>query len=192
MRNKRALGHDPNEIDIVVISHSHGDHIGGLSGLLHERPGVVVYLPQSFSQGIKQAVTEVGAELVEVLEPVQICAHVSSTGESGDGIKEQALLIETSRGLIVITGCAHPGIVKVIQRAREMTGEQVYLVLGGFHLGGASEATVDGIVDDFQRLGVQRVAPCHCSGETARRLFEQAYGEGFTLVGVGSQLVVDD
>jgi 7,8-dihydropterin-6-yl-methyl-4-(beta-D-ribofuranosyl)aminobenzene 5'-phosphate synthase len=192
MRNMRTLGRDPHDIDVVVISHNHGDHLGGLRDLLSERPDVMVYAPQSFSQGVKQSVTRAGAELVEVDGPIRICEHVSSTGELGDGIKEQALVIETSQGLVVITGCAHPGIVKVIRRAKDSKGEQPYLALGGFHLGGASETAIQRIVDDFQRLGVQRVAPCHCSGEPARRLFEAAYGERFILTGVGSQLRVEN
>lgn len=90
----------------------------------------------------------------------------------------------------MITGCAHPGIVDIVRRAQELRGRGVYLVLGGFHLGGRSAAEITGIVADFQRLGVQKVAPCHCSGDAARRLFGEAYGEDFVLAGVGSRLEV--
>jgi 7,8-dihydropterin-6-yl-methyl-4-(beta-D-ribofuranosyl)aminobenzene 5'-phosphate synthase len=190
LRNMRTLGIDPKDVDVVVISHVHGDHVGGLVSFLEENPAVTVYLPQSFPKSIKDATREAGAELVEVREPVEICEHVHSTGELGDGIKEQSLVVETSQGLVVITGCAHPGVVNIVRRAKELTGGEVYLVLGGFHLGGASEAGIASIVEDFQQLGVQRVAPCHCSGDVARRLFEEAYREDYIPAGVGSRLEV--
>jgi 7,8-dihydropterin-6-yl-methyl-4-(beta-D-ribofuranosyl)aminobenzene 5'-phosphate synthase len=200
LRNMSALGVDPRDVDVVVISHVHGDHVGGLTGFLEENHAVTVYLPRSFPEGIKDATRSAGAELVEVSSQevglVEICEHVYSTGELGDWIKEQSLVIETSRGLIVITGCAHPGIVNIVRQAQEVAVDvgarltRPHLVLGGFHLGGVSEAEIVTIVEDFQQLGVEKVAPCHCSGDVARRLFEEAYGEDFVPAGVGSRLQV--
>lgn len=192
LSNMRTLGIDPRDVDVVVISHVHGDHVGGLAGFLEENHAVTVYLPQSLPDSIKGATRRAGAEVVEVHDPVEICEHVYSTGELGDWIKEQSLVIETARGLVVITGCAHPGVVNIVRRAKELTGEGVYLVLGGFHLGGTGAAEIATIVEDFQQLGVQQVAPCHCSGDVARRLFEEAYGENFTPAGVGCRLEVRD
>ena len=196
LRNMHTLGLDPRDVDVVVISHVHGDHVGGLAGFLEENHAVTVYLPQSFPESIKDGTRETGTELVEVssqkVGPVEICEHVYSTGELGDWIKEQALVIETARGLVVITGCAHPGIVNIVHQAQELVGGEVYLVLGGFHLGSVSAAEIATIVEDFQRLGVQRTAPCHCSGDVARRLFEETYGEDFVPAGVGIRLEVRD
>jgi 7,8-dihydropterin-6-yl-methyl-4-(beta-D-ribofuranosyl)aminobenzene 5'-phosphate synthase len=192
LSNMRTLGVDPQRIDTVVISHVHGDHVGGLDGFLNENQAVTVYLPQSFPQSIEDAARDAGADVVSVGESVEVCEHVLSTGELGDGIKEQSLVIETARGLVVVTGCAHPGIVDIVRQAKEITGQDVYLVVGGFHLGGTGTVEIEGIVEDFQRLGVQKVAPCHCSGDAARRLFEEAYGEDFIPAGVGSTLQVRD
>jgi 7,8-dihydropterin-6-yl-methyl-4-(beta-D-ribofuranosyl)aminobenzene 5'-phosphate synthase len=192
LRNMHRLRIDPQDVDAVVISHAHGDHVGGLAGFLEENPAVTVYLPQSFPASIKDATREAGADLVEVGGPLEICQHLHSTGELGDSIKEQSLVVETSQGLVVITGCAHPWVVNIVRRAKELTGGEVHLVLGGFHLGGASESRIAGVIEDFQQLGVRRVAPCHCSGDVARRLFGEAYGTDFIPAGVGSRLVVGD
>jgi 7,8-dihydropterin-6-yl-methyl-4-(beta-D-ribofuranosyl)aminobenzene 5'-phosphate synthase len=109
----------------------------------------------------------------------------------GLGILEQSLVVETNRGLVVITGCAHPGIVEIVAEAKEMRGQEVHLVMGGFHLVRVSEATIREIVEDFRELGGQKVAPCHCSGDLARSAFEAAYEENFILAGVGKRLEID-
>jgi 7,8-dihydropterin-6-yl-methyl-4-(beta-D-ribofuranosyl)aminobenzene 5'-phosphate synthase len=192
LRNMDMLGIEPAVVDTVVISHVHGDHVGGLAGFLAENHSVTVYLPRSFPQSIKRATAEKGAELVEVAGPVEVCSGVHSTGELGRWIREQSLVIETTQGLLVITGCAHPGVVSIVRRAKELRGGEIHLVLGGFHLGGASAGSIASIVEQFQQLGVQRVAPCHCSGDLARRLFGNAYGESFVAAGVGSQLQVPE
>jgi 7,8-dihydropterin-6-yl-methyl-4-(beta-D-ribofuranosyl)aminobenzene 5'-phosphate synthase len=153
---------------------------------------VAVYLPQSFPGDVKNAVERAGAELVEVDGPVEICENLYSTGELGDRIKEQSLVVETPQGLVVITGCAHPGIVGIVRQAKELREQEVHLALGGFHLGGLSAAELDDIVEDFRRIGVQKVAPCHCSGDLARQRFEDSYGEDFIVAGVGSVLEVRD
>jgi len=104
-------------------------------------------------------------------------------------IKEQSLVITTSKGLVIITGCAHPGVVNVIRTAKEIVpDDRVYLVMGGFHLSGASSAQIESIIDSFVELGVERVAPCHCSGDEARRLFEERYGEDYIESGVGKRV----
>jgi 7,8-dihydropterin-6-yl-methyl-4-(beta-D-ribofuranosyl)aminobenzene 5'-phosphate synthase len=66
--------------------------------------------------------------------------------------------------------------------------------MGGFHLGGASRAHVQGIIADFRDLGVQRVAPCHCTGDAARQLFAAAFGDDCILAGVGwsTEMVVPE
>ena len=191
LRNMRTLGIDPRDVDVVVISHIHYDHLGGLAGFLEENHGVTVYLPQSLPESIKDDVRGTGAELIEVHGSVRICENVYSTGELGDLIKEQSLVIETVQGLVVITGCAHPGVVNVIREAKGLRGGDVHLVLGGFHLCWMNVFQVRGILDGVKNEGVEKVAPCHCSGDLARSTFEKGYGEKFILVGVGKRLEID-
>jgi len=188
--NMEQLQIDPKEIDVVVLSHIHGDHVGGLGGILNQNSDVTVYLPASFPQGLKEDVKLYGAEVQEVHEPRELFDGVYTTGELNGGIREQSLIVKTDEGLVIITGCAHPGVVNIVQRAREIAGDRVYLLLGGFHLGSASASKIDSIIDSFEQLGVERVAPCHCSGDTARRLFRDHYGEGYVECGVGRRVTL--
>jgi 7,8-dihydropterin-6-yl-methyl-4-(beta-D-ribofuranosyl)aminobenzene 5'-phosphate synthase len=186
------LGIHPKEIDLVVLSHIHGDHVGGLPSFLEKNPEVVVYLPKSFPKGFKDKVKGYGAKIIEVQESLKICQEVYSTGELGTGIKEQSLIIYTEKGLIIITGCAHPGIVKIVDKAKELVKNDVLLVMGGFHLGGESKGEIENIVSSFRKLGVSYVGPCHCSGDAARQLFKEEYGENFINIGVGRVVTTND
>ena len=188
LSNMRELDIDPAQVDAVVISHVHGDHVGGLAGFLEENHRVTAYLPRSFPDHIRDTVRDSGAELVEVHAPLNICRGAWSTGELGTGIKEQPLLVQTPEGIVLITGCAHPGIVNIVRHAKEQLNADIYMALGGFHLAGADAERIRDVVRETQELGVQAIAPCHCSGDLARELFKEAYGENYYAAGVGWQL----
>jgi 7,8-dihydropterin-6-yl-methyl-4-(beta-D-ribofuranosyl)aminobenzene 5'-phosphate synthase len=182
--NMARLGLDPRRVDAVMLSHIHGDHTGGLAALLDAGVRPRVYVPAAFPASFKHDI-RVRTNLVEVTGPMRVPPGVYTTGEMGSPIVEQALVVKTRHGLVVVTGCAHPGIVEMVARARQVLGGEVALVLGGFHLSGASSSRIESIIADFRRLSVRRVAPCHCTGDRARRMFADAFGADFFPAGVG-------
>jgi 7,8-dihydropterin-6-yl-methyl-4-(beta-D-ribofuranosyl)aminobenzene 5'-phosphate synthase len=190
LANMAALGYTPGDVDVVVLSHAHGDHVGGLPQVLEENPAVTVYAPSSFAAGLKNEAKRAGATLVEVEGSCDICPGVGSTGEMGTSIVEQALVAKTPLGLVVITGCAHPGIVSVVGRARSLYGEKVCVVLGGFHLGAADDAELKDVVAAFREMDVRYAGPCHCSGDRARQIFADEFRERYLPVGVGTVVEV--
>jgi 7,8-dihydropterin-6-yl-methyl-4-(beta-D-ribofuranosyl)aminobenzene 5'-phosphate synthase len=192
LRNMEKLQIDPGRIDVVVLSHIHYDHMGGLSDLLARNAEVVVYLPRSFPESVKEVVRDAGASFVELGKTLKICKHVRSTGKLGSWIKEQSLIIETSKGLVIITGCAHPGIVRIVQTAKRIFRSPAYLALGGFHLCWMQGQQIRGIIRGLQREGFEKVAPCHCSGDLARQQFQEAYGRNFILAGAGRVIKIAD
>ncbi len=123
-------------------------------------------------------------------EKIEICKDIYSTGELGITIKEQSLVIKTEKGLVVITGCAHPGILEIVRNARESFGEEIYLVFGGFHLLSYSSKGINEIIQAFRDLGVIKAGPCHCSGGTAKNLFTEEYAEDFVSIGVGKVIEI--
>lgn len=166
LSNMSKLGIDLAAIEVVVLSHIHGDHTDGLSSILEAGGRPIVYVPQSFPESLKTQVREL-TELREINGAGEICKGVYTTGEVMGDVREQALALETAKGKVVVTGCAHPGVDTLARVARETTEGDVYLVLGGFHLRSASASKAERILDDLQEMGVERVAPCHCTGEQA-------------------------
>lgn len=192
LANMAKLGINPKEIDMVVLSHIHGDHVGGLPSFLEKNPNVTVFVPKSFPGDFKREIKNYGAHLIEVRETMRICENIYSTGELGTLIKEQSLIVKTNRGLIVITGCAHPGIVKVVRKARDVGQGDILFVMGGYHLGSKNQVEIRNIISDLKKLGVLYVGPCHCTGENARQLFQKEYSKKFIHVGVGKRIYRED
>ena len=188
--NMKKLEIDPKDINMIVLSHIHGDHTGGLLGILKMNSNLTVYLPKSFPNDFKKEVKSYKANIVGVGDPTRISESVSTTGELGTWIKEQSLIVKTTKGLVVITGCAHPGIVEILKEVKKVTNENIYLVLGGFHLAGASDSELKKIVKSFRELGVKKAAPCHCSGDRTRELFKEEYKEDFISNGVGKVIEI--
>lgn len=185
LRNMRRMEIDPSKIDSVVLSHGHGDHTGGLFGLLQVHNDVTVYIPESFPRRFKEEVVFMGARIKEVGGPMMIHPGVYTSGELGKGIKEQSLFLKTAEGLVIITGCAHPGIAKIAEEARRLFEDRVHLVIGGLHLSGRSRSQIRTITERLDAMGMEKIAPCHCSGNTARALLSSLYGENYMPCGVG-------
>jgi 7,8-dihydropterin-6-yl-methyl-4-(beta-D-ribofuranosyl)aminobenzene 5'-phosphate synthase len=187
LENMRLMGKDPMVIESVVLSHAHGDHTNGLQALLDLGVRPRIFLLSAFPDELK-GTAGASAEVVEVSQGQEIAPGMRTTGQVGEAIPEQALVLETEAGVVVLTGCAHPGVVQMVERAREVTRGPIHLVMGGFHLGGVPEAEVRAIIGQFREMGVERAGPTHCTGDPAIALFREEYGEQYQPLGVGRVL----
>ena len=147
-----------------MISHKHFDHTGGMKGVRRDHPGIRLHMPE---RGGK---------------PQRLSYGVYTTGVLGGGIPEQALVIATSKGHVVLTGCAHPGIVRIVETAQKLYGGDIHLVMGGFHHPPPSAAT------RLHELGVRCAGPSHCTGDKAISAFEKVFGDGFVRSGAGRHI----
>ncbi|MBU4312229.1 MAG: MBL fold metallo-hydrolase [Candidatus Omnitrophica bacterium] len=193
--NMKKLGVDLDKIEAVVISHDHWDHKDGVWDLLKQRPGLKVYGCPRFGKKFKQKVKSSGGKLIEVDKFTKITDDIYTTGEILGRyilrpLPEQVLAVKTQKGIVVLTGCAHPGIIKIIEKIKENLPERIYLVLGGFHLMEKDEPAVKEIISRFRQLGIQRAGPTHCTGERAIELFRDEYTSNFMPIKVGRVIEV--
>jgi 7,8-dihydropterin-6-yl-methyl-4-(beta-D-ribofuranosyl)aminobenzene 5'-phosphate synthase len=143
LHNMNELDIAPQDIGIIVISHAHGDHTGGLSEILNINRMAELYLPSSFKSAFP------GRKVTTVKAAVQIRENVFSTGEL-EG-EEQALALKTNKGIFVLTGCAHPAMKGILEAAAKFG--KLYGIAGGFH----------GFRDLKVFNGLSLICPCHCT-----------------------------
>jgi 7,8-dihydropterin-6-yl-methyl-4-(beta-D-ribofuranosyl)aminobenzene 5'-phosphate synthase len=171
--NLQAMGAEPASIEHLVISHEHTDHTGGVDPLLKLNPKITVHRPR-LGQG-----------------PFQVTPGIYSTGTLPGPAAEQALVVETAKGLVVITGCSHPGVVALVEAAeKQRSTNSVRLLVGGFHLLNMDAGQIQGIIGRLKQLNVAQAVAAHCSGDLAIKMFREAFGPG-PGAGVGRRIVLE-
>ncbi len=190
VHNMRCLGFEPQNIGAVVLSHDHWDHTGGLDRLLGLHADVTVYMPDVFPQELKETVLGAGAELVETSDGTEVCPGISTTPVLQGRRPEQGVRVSRGRSHLLITGCAHPGIAEVVESAGGPRTGSVDVCVGGFHLKDTDRAGIQRTISSLQRLGIRRIAPCHCSGEQARDMMREVFGSGYIEAHVGRRIAI--
>jgi 7,8-dihydropterin-6-yl-methyl-4-(beta-D-ribofuranosyl)aminobenzene 5'-phosphate synthase len=157
--NMEKLGIDLGKVDEIFISHSHWDHVGGISDFLIKNP-VKVYIPASCPN---HGFAGQGSRIKEAL---QIHKNIFSTGELG-GI-EQSLVIKQNDNISVIAGCSHPGVREIL-KAASLHGK-VNTIIGGLHG-----------FDEFDLIdNIEMICPVHCTQyiQKIKALYPEKYMEG--------------
>jgi 7,8-dihydropterin-6-yl-methyl-4-(beta-D-ribofuranosyl)aminobenzene 5'-phosphate synthase len=223
-RNVRAKGVDLSRLDFVVVSHRHGDHMGGLNYVLRVNPQVKIYtpkenfglfgaaLPGSFyrrNPSLPDSMRYFGGTPPDTLQfgtpwPQGHFVWVTETTEVIPGfhllllrgpwgvdldVMEMSLAIETPQGTVVVVGCAHPMIEKIVQAASESIGKPIHLVIGGLHLLPADDTEIGRIALALRdRWRVAWIAPGHCTGEPAFAILKEVFADRYLYAGLGAML----
>jgi 7,8-dihydropterin-6-yl-methyl-4-(beta-D-ribofuranosyl)aminobenzene 5'-phosphate synthase len=183
LANADKLNIDLKKVDLFFLSHNHSDHTGGINSLLSINGKVPAYISISTPNDFLK--DDEFKNISRVDKPIEICKGVFSTGEMGNQIKEQSLIIKTVKGLVIVTGCSHQGIIEIIQKAKEIFNENVYLVLGGFHLLQYSDDSMKEILIKFKELGVVNCGATHCTGEKQIQMFKETFKQNYCEMGTG-------
>ena len=225
--NSRASHIDLSTLDFVIMSHRHGDHMGGLAYVLRVDPGVKIYAPkegfgvygsdlpgtfyrrdttlepeQRYYDGSPPEIMRFGSAWptgkfqlvnnnIEIAPAVHLITLVSDKPGTLE-LRELSLVINTPDGLVLVVGCSHPGIDRIVQAATALNSH-VRLIIGGFHLVTSSDREVaDAVTALHDRFKVDYVAPGHCTGEPAFAAFRKTFGDRFIYAGLGTRVSVAD
>lgn len=192
LNNMRRFGVGKNKIKHIVLSHDDWDHIGGLWYLINHRKDIAVYICPGFGQDIKERIASFGVRVVEVDRLTQIKEGIFSSGpiqtlREGRLVSEQALVLKFIKKLTVVTGCAHPGIINIIDVVqRSFVKEKVFSILGGLHLKDTPMPQIDEVILALKARGISQIAPTHCTGQKATQALKIAYGVDFREVKAGT------
>lgn len=192
LKNIHALGVNLNTIKKLVISHNHWNHRAGLEELLKLRNDLKIYGCSDFFQEFKDKLNL--SNLSEVTNFSQISKDIYTTGPfktlyKAEPILEQSLIVKTKNGISIICACAHMSLIELLNRAKFLfANEKINFLIGGFHLIEADNRLTEYIVKEVRNMGVEHIAPSHCSGYEAVRRFKELYGQNFIEIKAGMVL----
>jgi len=198
LKNLRRFNVDLGKIKHVVISHDHWDHTGGLLKFLELRPQVTVHIPEQASNDLKKNLHRTGAKIVENAKGHQIKknVYISSvlTGEyKGIQVAEQAIVLKDGKGVMVLTGCSHPGILKMVEEVRKTFNMPVYGTTGGLHYFRSNDAdNIRHEAETLKKYGVEMVAPTHCTGRLGEKIFKEVFGSKYVTMREGQSMTVEN
>jgi len=183
LQNAKKMGIDFKELKYLFISHSHWDHIGGIDTVIEENPDITIFVPTSLSKHLIKDLKSLVKEVIIINDKfTEILPNIYSTGIM-QPIEEQSMAIETEKGLIIITGCGHSGIINIQKRIKQNLNKEIFYILGGFHLLRSSNEEIEEVISN---LNTKFISPTHCTGEKAIKMIKTAYKENFIKAGVGN------
>ena len=189
--NFEKTGIDAGKTDYLVLSHEHADHTGGISAFVRMKSGIPVIIPNSFSSGFKSRMKGFGLQPLLVREPAMICKNLYTSGELIYKIPEQAMVLDTKQGLVVMTGCSHPGIVEMLRKIKTDFNKNIYMVFGGFHLLEKTDSEMKSIISEMKGMGVVKCGATHCTGDRQIKMIREAFGDNYFELGAGNTITIN-
>ncbi len=187
LRNANKMNININEADYIILSHYHRDHTGGIRFLSELKKIHFVahpYVIKNVSNNVANLMNKNKVHNYSV--PFEFYPGAYFLGEipritkfekgdyKGNPMKDDtALAFKTTKGCAVVTGCSHSGIANICEYAKEVTGQKLYSVTGGFHLFESDKRAVDGVIEYFKRENPDKLFPMHCIDmPTMSRLYQ--------------------
>jgi 7,8-dihydropterin-6-yl-methyl-4-(beta-D-ribofuranosyl)aminobenzene 5'-phosphate synthase len=187
--NLKKVQIDPGLIDKVIISHKHWDHSGAVIWLAKQNPNLKIYLPRTWSRKLESQLLDCVEQVITVEKDMKISEDLQIIFSKNIFINELVLGIKTSQGIVLITGCSHTGIDKIV--AKSVNYGNILAVLGGFHLFRSSTNRIKKIISYMQKLDIKFIAPCHCTGENAIKILSERLPQQFYNNGVGAEYLFE-
>ncbi|MFX0126070.1 MAG: MBL fold metallo-hydrolase [Candidatus Hodarchaeota archaeon] len=184
--NAEKLGINMSQLDLVIISHGHADHVEGLSFVAEQNPNIPVYVPIDMSSTVKQRVNSWNVTMVEIDSNYLIRDNIAIVGPLYGPPTEQAFAINVEGlGLIICVGCSHPGVENLTKESVDYFETQPYAVIGGFHTLEENEESIHTLVDELLSMDLKQICPTHCCGNLIRNYLQENHPSYYEEVRVG-------
>jgi len=191
--NVEALGKDLSNINFTVISHHDLDHYGGMAYVAERKPNSSVYVPNYIAPHVKTSLTDLGFELIHVDTTTILSPGIAIVYTLPSSPEEISLAMNIDGvGTVLLVGCSHPGVENIVEEAVQSLGINPYLVIGGFHLLAEPKQTLNVIITELLELGIEKICPIHCTGETFRECMEEDFQDNFVNGCVGTTMVINE
>jgi len=221
--NAKSKGVDLSQLDFVVMSHRHGDHMGGMEYLLKVNPDVLIYAPNEnfgvygfslpstfyrkdetlrpelryydgappkimkFGSAWPRANFELISQNVQIAPGFHLISLVSDKKTTLE-LHELSLAIETPEGIVLVVGCSHPGIDRIVEEASKIN-PHIHMIVGGLHFVVAKDPEIERVVGVLRNeYQVDYVAPGHCTGEPMFAALLSAFGDRYLYAGLGTTI----
>ncbi|UHD17456.1 MBL fold metallo-hydrolase [Thiocapsa bogorovii] len=163
--------------------------MGGLDSVLEMNPQATVVVHEGFSKHLLKDLHGLCGELVVVgADPAELAPSVFSTGILDSDPPEHAMVIEDDGVTAAISGCAHPGMERIVEQASRLLGKKINWAIGGFHLMYSDASGIDRAIRALQAFDVAYVVPTHCTGDAAGDAVRHAFGARCIDGGVGREI----
>jgi 7,8-dihydropterin-6-yl-methyl-4-(beta-D-ribofuranosyl)aminobenzene 5'-phosphate synthase len=194
-KNIQAAGIDVSKLSVIIISHNHLDHTLGIPIIL-EKTGYkpVIYVPAADVEDFRSKYNRA------TIKPVHNAQHITgsiwSTGEmkaslNNDAISEQSIIILQGKMAYIFTGCAHQGIIAIVEKTKSLHPDKdIALLAGGFHLLDHTIEQLRDISEKLNTLEVKKIAPSHCTGDKAIAFFRSEWKERFIDFNIGDDFKI--
>jgi 7,8-dihydropterin-6-yl-methyl-4-(beta-D-ribofuranosyl)aminobenzene 5'-phosphate synthase len=190
LRNMESLKIDIKKIKKIVISHLHFGHYVGLKSLLEKNKSFTIYAPPDFKKKFKPSVPFKSVEGIEEIEKNIYVMGGFKIPYKKEEIYEQILIVNGKRGLTILCGCAHWGIVKIINEVEKFfSKKRIYSLIGGFHLIEEDRRLIKYIAEEIKKRKI-KIGPLFCSGFEATDYFKKTLQRYFLDIKAGSELEV--
>ena len=204
---------DLDNIKSIVISHRHIDHAGALKDVLPMLTHQKLYITDDYGVSdlransekyrfanmepdgtFNVAVSQNEVDSILAYPNTEILSNfmelepgLFTTGPLGENMREQALVIKTDQGIVVVVGCSHPTLPVIVKKAQEITNTgAVYGIIGGFHFKDSSKEEFSHYIDYLLELNPVFLAPGHCTGFEAVMEMQRRLGSRVKVAGTGS------
>lgn len=186
--NLRISGYKPTDIDVVVISHWHPDHTGGLKYLMEENPNLIAYVPASTAHHPPRDTRYIVLKGKKDLPHGVVVLQTTAVDSDKSGVEgELSVVVKTVKGSAVVHGCAHSELRNILKNVKKVLPDKIYMSMGGMRYLYKTEEEMRVIAKDLKEIGLEKIGPAHCAvGPASTKIFNESFGMDVFFAGLAA------